>query len=99
MEELKAFRRYINENVEELPDEVTNKDGIVFVKQKESSNKKSTLYFLYYRGYDIDFGGHRFRTMEELQSYMDNRVISISQYNKLKHMPIVKIGSKESMEL
>jgi hypothetical protein len=96
---LKTFEQFINENIDKLPDEITNSDGIVFQKQKELSNKKSTLYFLYYRGYDIDFGGHRFDSMNSLQSYMDNRIVSNSQYNKLKHMPIVKIGSKESKSL
>jgi len=96
MEELKAFRRYINESTDVLPDEVEGNNGLIFKKQKESENARGSLYFIYYKGYNIEFGGRRFGTLDSLNGLVKDYVISDNLYNKIKHYPTVKIGSEES---
>ena len=81
----KSFKQYLKEAEEKFPDEVTGNDGIIF--KKISQNGNGAKYNQYYRGYDIDFGGHLFGSVAELERFMKNYILSNTLYNKYKHKP------------
>jgi hypothetical protein len=68
-----------------FPDQVEGNHGIIFKKVSQSGN--SAKYNIYYRGYDIDIGGHVFGSVGELERFMKNYILSTNLYNKYKHMP------------
>lgn len=88
----------VNESKGKFPDEVIGNDQIVFKKEWEKMNggKLAAKYNQYYKGYDIDFGGHIFGSVEELERFMKDYVLSNNLYNKYKYMPEKPIG--ESVE-
>ena len=75
-----AFESVVNEG--KMPDKLTNDDDIVFLKASE--NSKGAHYNVYYKGYDIDFGGVRFGTEEQLKSYAKEYILSRQWANKLR---------------
>ena len=66
-----------------MPDKYVGNDEIVYLKTKEDS--KGANYNLYYKGHDIDAGGHRFSSEKELKDFAANYILSNQLYNKLKH--------------
>jgi len=81
MKKVKLFEQFINEA--KMPDKLIGNDEIVFLKTKEDS--RGANYNLYYKGHDIDFGGHRFGSEKELKAFADNYILSNQWYNKLKY--------------
>ena len=65
-----------------MPDKLTNDDDIVFLKTSE--NSKGAHYNVYYKGYDIDFGGVGFGTEKQLKSYAKEYILSRQWANKLR---------------
>ena len=65
-----------------MPDKLTNDDDIVFLKTSE--NSKGAHYNVYYKGYDIDFGGVGFGTEKQLNSYAKEYILSRQWANKLR---------------
>ena len=51
-----------------------------------------TNYVPYWKGYNLDFGGVNFNSVERLKSHIDNFTMSNNQYNKYKHMPDLTDG-------
>ena len=81
----KAWNSVQNESVVsegKMPNKLTNDDDIVFLKASE--NSKGAHYNVYYKGYDIDFGGVRFGTEEQLKSYAKEYILSRQWANKLR---------------
>ena len=66
-----------------MPDKLTNDDDIVFLKTSE--NSKGAHYNVYYKGYDIDFGGVRFGTEKQLNDYAEQLILSRQWANKLRY--------------
>ena len=66
-----------------MPDKLTNDDNIVFLKTSE--NSKGAHYNVYYKGYDIDFGGVRFGTEKQLNDYAEQLILSRQWANKLRY--------------
>ena len=83
----------VKEATEIFPDEKVGNDQILFKKEWERMNggRISAKYNLYYKGYDIDRGGHIFGSVAELENFMKTYILSINLYNKYKHMPEKKI--------
>ena len=79
----------VKEATEIFPDEKVGNDQILFKKEWERMNggRISAKYNLYYKGYDIDRGGHIFGSVAELENFMKTYILSINLYNKYKHMP------------
>ena len=94
MKYIPTFEGFITEGNEMFPDEVVGNDQILFKKEWEKMNggKLSAKYNLYYRGYDIDFGGHTFGSVAELEKFMKDYILSNTLYNKYKNMPVKPIG-------
>jgi hypothetical protein len=80
-----------------FPNEIFGYDKILFKKEWEKMNCGEIIakYNLYYKGYDIDFGGYIFGSIAEMDRFMKDYTLSISIYNKYKHMPEIPI--KESI--
>lgn len=77
----------IDENEEEeWPDTVEGNDGIIWIKTQVYNNGVVN-YTPYYRGYNIDYGGHNFRTVESLQRYIDAYVLSNVLFSKYRYEP------------
>lgn len=74
------------EQQEEWPDTLQGNDDIIWVKTKVHSNGVVN-YTPYYRGYNIDYGGHNFRTVESLQRYIDAYVLSNVLFSKYRYEP------------
>lgn len=74
------------EQQEEWPTQIKGNDDIIWLKTKVFSNGVVT-YTPYYKGYDIDYGGHNFKTIESLQKYIDAYVLSNVLYSKYKYEP------------
>jgi hypothetical protein len=68
-----------------FPDQVEGNHGIIFKKVSQSDN--SAKYNIYYRGYDIDTGGHVFGSVGELERFMKDYILSNNLYKKYKNMP------------
>jgi hypothetical protein len=94
LKKFKTFEQFVYESTEKFPDELTGNDNIIFKKQRESP--KGAKYSLYYNGYDIEFGGVFFNSVNSLKRFMNNYVLSNNIYNKLRYKTKVEIGSKES---
>jgi len=77
-----------------FPDEVIGNDQIIHKKEWEKMNAGRIIakYNQYYRGYDIDFGGHIFSTVDQLEKFVKNYILSNNLYNKYKNMPEKPIG-------
>lgn len=65
-----------------MPNKLINDDDIVFLKTSE--NSKGAHYNVYYKGYDIDFGGVGFGTEKQLNSYAKEYILSRQWANKLR---------------
>jgi hypothetical protein len=94
MKHIKLFEDFANESKEKFPDQIEGNDGIIFKKVSQSGDRAK--YNQYYRGYDIDAGGHVFGNVAELERFMKDYILSTNLYNKYKHMPEKPIG--ESLE-
>lgn len=66
-----------------MPKKYIGNDEIVFLKTKEDS--RGANYNLYYKGHDIDVGGHRFGSEKELEDFADNYILSNQLYRKLRY--------------
>jgi hypothetical protein len=101
------IKQFVNESKEVFPNEIVGNDQILFKKEWEKMNggKLAAKYNQYYRGYDIDAGGHIFGSVAELERFMKNYILSNNLYNKYKYMPeipiaeSVDINEKVDMEL
>ena len=84
----------VKEATEIFPDEKVGNDQILFKKEWERMNggRISAKYNLYYKGYDLDRGGHIFGSVAELENFMKTYILSINLYNKYKHMPEKKVN-------
>lgn len=85
-EKIKAAKSQpIDEIVTEakMPNKFIGNDEIVYLKTKETS--RGAHYNLYYKGHDIDKGGHSFGSEKELEDFAGNYILSNQWYNKLKH--------------
>lgn len=91
------LKQFLNESKEVFPNEIVGNDQILFKKEWEKMNggKLAAKYNQYYRGYDIDAGGHIFGSVDELERFMKNYILSNNLYNKYKYMPEIPI--KESI--
>ena len=65
-----------------FPDKFTSDADIVYLKMKEDS--RGAHYNLYYKGYDIEFGGIRFGTVKSLMDYSLQRIVSRQTADKLR---------------
>jgi hypothetical protein len=79
-----------------FPDEVIGNDNIVFVKEWEinQNGKNIAHYNIYWKGYDIDFGGHTFESIKSLKKFKENYILSNNLYDKLKYQPEKQIPNK-----
>jgi len=109
------MKQFVNESKEVFPNEIVGNDQILFKKEWEKMNggKLAAKYNQYYRGYDIDAGGHIFGSVAELERFMKDYVLSNNLYNKYKYMPekpieesvvneefdISKLKAKDTLEL
>jgi hypothetical protein len=66
-----------------MPKKYIGNDEIVYLKTKEDS--RGANYNLYYKGHDIDVGGHRFGSEKELEDFADNYILSNQLYRKLRY--------------
>ena len=75
----------IKESVNEakMPKKYIGNDEIVYLKTKEDS--RGAHYNLYYKGHDIDKGGHRFGSEKELEDFAANYILSNQLYRKLRY--------------
>ena len=75
----------IKESVNEakMPKKYIGNDEIVYLKTKEDS--RGAHYNLYYKGHDIDKGGHRFGSEKELEDFASNYILSNQLYRKLRY--------------
>jgi hypothetical protein len=94
MKHIKLFEDFINEAKEKFPDQIEGNDGIIFKKVSQIGDRAK--YNQYYRGYDIDAGGHVFGSVAELERFMKDYILSNNLYNKYKHMSEKPIS--ESLE-
>ncbi len=79
---LKSMGSYIIKEGK-MPKKYIGNDEIVFLKTKEDS--RGANYNLYYKGHDIDVGGHRFGSEKELEDFADNYILSNQLYRKLRY--------------
>jgi len=79
-----------------FPDEVIGNDNILFVKEWEinQNGKNIAHYNIYWKGYDIDFGGHTFESIKSLKKFKENYILSNNLYDKLKYQPEKQISNK-----
>ena len=75
----------VDESVTEakMPKKYIGNDEIVYLKTKEDS--RGADYNLYYKGHDIDAGGHRFGSEKELEDFAANYILSNQLYKKLRY--------------
>lgn len=66
-----------------MPKKYIGNDEIVYLKTKEDS--RGANYNLYYKGHDIDKGGHRFGSEKELKDFASNYILSNQWYRKLRY--------------
>lgn len=89
--DLKRARKEISETDDQVwgqfPDRFVSNHNIVWKKMREFKDSKGPIvkYHAYWRGHILD--NVWFRSVDEMKRYTDNFILSISQYNKLKHEP------------
>lgn len=85
--------KLVKEATEIFPDEKVGNDQILFKKEWERMNggRISAKYNLYYKGYDIDRGGHIFGSVAELENFMKTYILSNNLYKKYRYMPEKKV--------
>jgi len=83
----------INEG--KMPDKYIGNDEIVFLKTKEDS--RGAHYNLYYKGHDIDKGGHRFGSEKELEDFASNYILSNQLYKKLRYEDSIPLPESVDM--
>ena len=72
-----------NESVNEgFKSEYEGNDGIIWKKGK--SRGGVTNFTPYYKGHDIDKGGHNFKTEKELKNFIKDYILSNQLYNKYR---------------
>ena len=81
----------MDESVNEgkMPDKYIGNDDIVYLKTKEDS--RGAHYNLYYKGHDIDVGGHRFGSEKELEDFASNYILSNQLYRKLRYADAIPL--------
>ena len=84
----------INEG--KMPNKYIGNDEIVFLKTKEDS--RSAHYNLYYKGHDIDKGGHRFGSEKELEDFASNYILSNQLYRKLRYEDSIPLPESVDMD-
>jgi|14BtaG_2_1085337.scaffolds.fasta_scaffold09787_3 hypothetical protein len=62
--------------------EYKGNDGIVW--KKGNSRGGVTNFTPYYKGHNIDFGGHNFKTEKELKDFIKDYILSRDQYHKYR---------------
>ena len=62
--------------------EYKGNDGIIWKKGKTRGGV--TNFTPYYKGHNIDFGGHNFKTEKELKDFIKNYILSNQLYNKYR---------------
>jgi hypothetical protein len=89
MKKVKLFEEFLTESKEIFPKEIIGNDQILYKKEWEKMNggKLAAKYNQYFKGYDIDFGGRIFNTVDALEKYVKARELSNNEYNKYKNMP------------
>ena len=87
----------IKESVNEakMPKKYIGNDEIVFLKTKEDS--RGAHYNLYYKGHDIDKGGHRFGSEKELEDFASNYILSNQLYRKLRYEDSIPLPESVDM--
>jgi len=83
--------KYIDKT-DKMPNEITGNDNIKYIKVKTHNNPNGeivTNYEGYWNGHIID--GFWVGNINELNRYIEDRILSINQYNKLKHLPIKEL--------
>ena len=98
MKKVKLFEQFIVEGKDVFPNEIVGNDQILFKKEWEKMNggKLAAKYNQYYRGYDIDFGGHIFNSVDQLEKFVKSYILSNNLYNKYKYMPEIAIKESNS---
>ena len=75
-----VFKEGINEG---FKSEYKGNDGIIWKKGKTRGGV--TNFTPYYKGHNIDFGGHNFKTEKELKDFIKNYILSIQLYRKYRN--------------
>ena len=76
-------RNKIQESINEgFKSEYKGNDGIIWKKGKTQGGV--TNFTPYYKGHNIDFGGHNFKTEKELKDFIKDYILSNQLYNKYK---------------
>jgi len=83
MKESKQMKYIKPLNEAKMPKKYIGNDEIVYLKTKEDS--RGANYNLYYKGHDIDAGGHRFGSEKELEDFAANYILSNQLYKKLRY--------------
>ena len=80
---VKTLKSKLKESVNEgFKSEYEGNDGIIWKKGK--SRGGVTNFTPYYKGHNIDFGGHNFKTEKELKDFIKNYILSNQLYNKYR---------------
>ena len=74
-----VFKEGINEG---FKSEYKGNDGIIWKKGKTRGGV--TNFTPYYKGHDIDKGGHNFKTEKELKNFIKDYILSNQLYNKYR---------------
>jgi len=92
MTQFKKYDEFLNES-SKFPDQVEGNHGIIWVKQREQNQGTRTVanYVPFYKGYDIDFGGHTFGSKDEMEKYIKSYVLSNNVEHKYKYMPEIPL--------
>lgn len=80
-------------DVDEMPNEIIGNDNIKYIKVKTHKNPNGKIvvnYEGYWNGYIVD-GFWVDNNIKELNRYIENRILSTNQYNRLKHLPIKEL--------
>ena len=92
MKNLQTYDDFLNESVK-YPEQVKGNHGIIWVKQREQNQGTRTVanYVPFYKGYDIDAGGHTFGSTDEMEKYIKSYVLSHNVEHKYKSMPEIPL--------
>ena len=72
------------ENIAEgFKSEYKGNDSIIWKKGKTQGDV--TNFTPYYKGHDIDTGGHNFKTEKELKDFIKDYILSNQLYNKYRY--------------
>ena len=85
MNDIKDFKSFLNES-NNFPDRYEGNDEIILVKTKETN--RGANYVPYYRGYNIDIGGYTFKSVEALERFAKDYILSIQKYNKYRYKDV-----------